>query len=59
MTKFPYIAHEVFSKENDIEIRINEIKKALLRTHPDKKVTFDCHPLLHIDGFYTLKYTIL
>ena len=60
MTKFPYTAHEVLSKEIDIEIRMNEIKKALSRIHPDKKVTFDLsNDLINIDGLFTLKYTIL
>ena len=60
MTDFPYIAHEILSKETDIEIRMNEIKKALLRIHPDKKVTFDLSDdLINIDGLFTLKYTIL
>jgi hypothetical protein len=54
-----YTAHEVLSKEKDIPIRMDEIKKAVLRTHPDKKVTFDCNPsTLTVEGFYVLKYTI-
>ena len=36
-----YTAHEVLSKEKDIPIRMDEIKKAVSRTHPDKKVTFE------------------
>ena len=54
-----YTAHEVLSNEKDIPIRIDEIKKAVLRIHPDKKVTFDLSDdLINIDGLFTLKYTI-
>ena len=60
MTDFPYTAHEVLSKEIDIEIRMNENKKALSRIPPYKKVTFDLsNELINIDGLFTLKYTIL
>ena len=54
-----YTAHEVLSNEKDIPIRIDEIKKAVLRIYPDKKVTFDLsNDLINIDGLFTLKYTI-
>ena len=59
MTDFPYTAHEVLSKEKEIPIRIAEIKRLLKKKFPNKTVTFDTNPPLQIDGFYTLKYTIL
>ena len=52
-----YTAHETLPYEKDIPPRIEEIKKTLSRTHPNKEVTFDWYRL--VDGNWTLSYTII
>lgn len=55
----PYTAHEILDDNEDIQVRMNEIKKSLARRHPKLKVTFDlANDLINIDGLFTLKYTI-
>jgi hypothetical protein len=57
---FPYTAHEVMQTKKEIPLRIAEIKRLCKKKFPDKTVTFDTNPpSVRINGFYTLKYTIL
>ena len=55
----PYTAHEILDDNENIEDRMNDIKKLLARKHPKLKVTFDlANDYINIDGLFTLKYTI-
>jgi hypothetical protein len=55
----PYTAHEILDDNEDIQVRMNEIKKSLARRHPKLKVTFDlANDYIDVKGLFTLKYTI-